>query len=333
MFSERSNASGKRRPVRRGFLLLALFLGLVGLELTLQAAGLAARWIYRPRLAHPGAPAILCLGDSHTFGVFVPVDLTYPAQLEQLLAAQGHTVNVVNLGAPGTNTSEIRRNLPEWIARYRPAAVVVLAGVNDGWNQADAIYAELEDGQLQDRPHRLWRARILNGLSYLKTYRLLAYLFRRMETGRKDVEQARDHEGRLVLHDGDPAAAQSDPDGDARRAYRNLCRIGDLGRERKVPVILMTYMGKPPTATFPGPNDRLRAVSHNCSMPLVDNDAILHPELVSPNGVINSDLVKRLFFADAHPAAEGYSRIAANVAQALIELHVLPGSGASNENP
>jgi len=318
--------------VRRGFVLLALVLGWVGLEVTLQAAGLAARWIYRPQLNHPGAPTLLCLGDSHTFGVGVPVDRTYPAQLERLLAAQGLAVNVVNLGVPGQNTSQIRRHLPEWIARYRPAAVVVLAGVNDGWNRADAVYAELEDGWFRGQPGQLWPARLLTGLSCLKTYRLAAYLLRRAERDRRDIEQARNRSGQLVLHDFNPAAASPGPDDDARRAYGNLCRIAALGRERRTPVILMTYVGLPPI-TFDAPNQVLRDASRDCGALLLDNDAILHPELMEPNGLINSDLVSRLFFPDMHPAAEGYHRIALNLARLLLDQGLLPKAGSKRESP
>ena len=318
--------------MRPWFIGLALVLAWAGLELVLQLAGLASHWIFRPRLDYPGAPVILCLGDSHTFGVGVPADRTYPVQLERLLTDQGLPVNAVNLGVPGQNTSQIRRNLPEWIARYHPAAVVVEAGVNDGWNQADALYVELEEGRLQDRPYQLWRARMLNGLSYLKTYRLLAYLFRRIETGRREIEQARDRGGQLALHDYDPAAAPPEPYGDARRAFRNLCRIGALGQERGVPVVLMTYVGVPPI-TFDTVNQVLRQAGRDCGLPLVDNDAILHPELVSPSGLVNSDLVNRLFFPDLHPTGDGYGRIAQNLARTLRERGLIPAPGGKLEKP
>jgi len=310
----------------------ALVLAWLGLETILQLSGLAARWIYRPRLAHPGAPTILCLGDSHTFGVGVPADQAYPAQLGRLLQDQGVEVNVVNLGVPGQNTSQIRRNLPGWIRQYHPVAVVILAGVNDGWNQADALLAELEDGQLRNQPWPRWPARVLSGLSGLKTYRLIAYLFRRAERDRRDIEQARDRTGQLVLHDYDPANAPQEPYGDARRAYRNLCRIADLALNQKVTPVFLTYIGLPPV-TFEVANQLLRDAARSRNSPLVDNDRILRPELMDKAGLINTALRDRLLFPDMHLTEDGYRRIAANVAQVLLERGLIPKAGAKLEKP
>lgn len=318
--------------MRWWFYLLALLLAWAGLEGVLQLGGLAARFVYRPQLAHPGAPTILCLGDSHTFGVGVPADRTYPAQLEQLLADRGLTVNVVNLGAPGTNTSQIRCHLPEWIQRFRPSAIVVLAGVNDGWNSSEVLRVEWEDGMLKSRPGQLWRARLLNILSHLKSYRLAVYLFRHTERDRREVEQARDREGRSVLHDYNPQGASADPYADAKRAFRNLCRMAETARNQQVSLILMTYVGVP-AVTFETVNDVLRQAARSCSMPLVDNDQILHPLLVDQAGLVNTDLRNALFFPDMHPTAQGYQRIADNLARFLIEQHLLPRAEAKSDKP
>ena len=254
IISKRSVAGPDPRPSRRWFYLLALFLAWAGLEGGLQLAGLAARFVYRPQLAHPGAPTILCLGDSHTFGVGVPADRSYPAQLEQLLADRGLFVNVVNLGAPGTNTSQIRCHLPEWIQRFRPSAIVVLAGVNDGWNSSEVLMVEWEDGMLKGRPGQLWRARLLNILSHLKSYRLAAYLFRQADWGRQDIEQARRRDGERIFHNYDPDAAVPSDYADGIRALRNLARIADIARQLQVRIVFMTYMGVPSVADFKGPN-------------------------------------------------------------------------------
>ena len=99
-----------------------------------------------------------------------------------------------------------------------------------------------------------------------------------------------------------------------------------------MPVILMTYIGVPPI-TFEVANQVLRDAGRDCGMPLVDNDAILHPELLDQSGLLNSDLMNRLFFPDMHPTADGYRRIAANVAQVLRQQDLIPKVGGPHEKP
>jgi len=50
----------------------------------------------------PRTIRILCLGDSGTFGQFVNDDETLSANLEQMLREEGHSVEVINGGVPGT---------------------------------------------------------------------------------------------------------------------------------------------------------------------------------------------------------------------------------------
>ncbi|OGP60621.1 MAG: hypothetical protein A2V67_14455 [Deltaproteobacteria bacterium RBG_13_61_14] len=324
IISKRSVAGPDPRPSRRWFYLLALFLAWAGLEGGLQLAGLAARWLFKPELAHPGAPVILCLGDSHTFGVGMPADRAYPAQLEKRLSDQGIMVNVVNLGAPGTNTSQIRCHLPEWIQRFRPSVIVVLAGVNDGWNSSEVLRVDWEDGVLKGQPGKLWRARALNILSYLKTYRLAAYLVRRADWGRQRIEQERQRDSAWVFHNYAPEEAVPVDYAEWDRALRNLTWIADFARQRQVQIVFMTYMGVPSVAEFEGPNHVLRKAAKDRQAPLVDNDLAARPELLTPNGQLNRSRAQTLFLPDAHPTAAGHSRIANNLAQLLLEKRLFP---------
>ena len=103
-------------------------------------------------------------------------------------------------------------------------------------------------------------------------------------------------------------------------------------RSHQVSLILMTYVGVPPV-TFETVNDVLRQAARSCSMPLVNNDQILHPLLVDQAGLVNTDLRNALFFPDMHPTAQGYQRIADNLARFLIEQHLLPRAEARNDKP
>lgn len=274
---------------------------------------------------------ILCLGDSHTFGVAVPAERAYPAQLARRLAEHGLVVNVVNLGAPGTNTSQIRRRLPEWLERYQPMVIVVLAGVNDGWNAEEVLMADLADGMLQGQPGKLWRARMRNALSYLKSYRLAAYLLRRVSRGRKDIEQAQRRDGEPVFHNYNPAEACEADFADAERAQRNFRRIVELCRERRVQPIFMTYIGVPSVAEFEGPNYALREAAKELQVPLLDNDRLVRPQLLDSEGNLDLGRAMVLFLPDAHPTAAGYSLIADNLARFLLEQGLLKKEATTHD--
>src|SRR5687767_7652500 len=77
------------------------------------------------RPPEPGEVRILCVGDSHTYGVGVSPDESYPSQLERLLRARGVHARVVNAGVPGQNSSQLRERLPAKLAEYRPQVVLV----------------------------------------------------------------------------------------------------------------------------------------------------------------------------------------------------------------
>jgi hypothetical protein len=76
---------------------------------------------------------VLAVGDSHTFGFGVEPDEAYPAQLETILRRRGVRARVINAGAPGRNSRQLRDVLPRMLAQYRPRIVIVWVGANNQW--------------------------------------------------------------------------------------------------------------------------------------------------------------------------------------------------------
>ena len=76
-------------------------------------------------------PVIVAFGDSLTAGLGVDPRLSYPAILEQQLAARGHHYRVVNAGVSGDTTGGGLTRVDSVLA-YKPRIVILALGANDG---------------------------------------------------------------------------------------------------------------------------------------------------------------------------------------------------------
>jgi len=102
----------------------------LALEGALQVGALVL-WSRRGSVA-AGEGALLCVGDSFTYGLGATGQAgSYPRQLEALLRENGGAATVVNGGWPGQSSREVLLRLPEQLARHRPARVCILVGIND----------------------------------------------------------------------------------------------------------------------------------------------------------------------------------------------------------
>ena len=83
----------------------------------------------------PACTRILCVGDSHTYGVGASSGMDYPAQLERRLNLDRQkTYQVVNGGLGGSNSSMVLAQLPQQLEVTKPALVVAMAGNSNGAN-------------------------------------------------------------------------------------------------------------------------------------------------------------------------------------------------------
>src|SRR5262245_35897910 len=90
-----------------------------------------------------GVLRVLCLGDSCTFGLRVPGDVTYAAVLERLLRETAPGSEVWNLGVPGYTSAHGVRLL-ERAARFEPDVVVLAFGYNDSFLSQVSAAADLQ---------------------------------------------------------------------------------------------------------------------------------------------------------------------------------------------
>jgi len=323
---------------RLGLVFAGLMAFLVVLEIVLQLAHLALRPTSsrNPKPATQNLPTILCLGDSHTYGAGVDAADSYPAQLGKKLAARGCSVNIVNLGAPGTNTSQIRRRLPQWLRTHDPELVIVLACVNNCWNIMDADWSDVREGLDVRRGKRaaVWLQ------SRLRTARAAAILHQRLTMSRENGnERVLDRQGGHVMHkkndlwDSDNQKRRLAIAG-MHRAMRDLAAIVRQVREAGAEPVLMTYAARTDD-NFSDQNLGLRHLAAAMKVTLADNDKALRPIFTNDSGEIDEQAFETLFKPDLHLAPGGYDKVSDNIIKVLEESGLLGrlkqgGSGTVN---
>lgn len=92
--------------------------------------------ISTPLSAYGTQKTIVCFGDSITAGYGLSESVSYPADLNHLLALRHSPYRVINQGVPGDTTTDALTRLPTILALH-PQVVVVEFGGNDGLRGID----------------------------------------------------------------------------------------------------------------------------------------------------------------------------------------------------
>ncbi|MEW6746978.1 MAG: SGNH/GDSL hydrolase family protein [Planctomycetota bacterium] len=286
------------RVLRR--LLLAVLAPLVTLE--------ALLWIGHavlPVSAHrsgdsPARHAILCVGDSHTYGLRVELR-SYPNQLRSRLElAKEGPFHVVNRGWPSLNSTQLVDLLPEYLAEVEPDFVFILTGYNNSWYLAGSS--------------------LLNRLfGWSRTYKLLKLLLVRDAVEPRVIQEGT----RLFLIDGSgkwELGRHELSRADARRGeelkrvtQRDLRTLVQLVRERGARPLLMTYPSEANEA-FLTVNDAVRAAARSLEVPLVDHAARFREALRERS------YETLIFPGDHHCNAQGYALMVEGLLETMQEL-------------
>ncbi len=145
---------------------LRLCFALVACEVTLTvSAHVIARNTGTAAAMDGPEGAILCVGDSHTFGIGAPEGRSYPDQLREKLKQGGDPREVVNIGLPGLATHEMLPRLHDAVAKSKPSCVLFLGGTNDLYRGDTLLQVGAADTSLAARAHAL--------LSRLRTFRMV----------------------------------------------------------------------------------------------------------------------------------------------------------------
>jgi len=229
---QRRSASFLRKLV---LAVAGLVVGLLLAELVLQIASVVARQVVARRdsgVARVGGITVLCVGDSHTFGLPLPEEESYPAQLAVALQTRhtSHEFRVVNLGVPSLNSTFVANRLERQIFQLQPQLVIVWVGINNLWNVVETMRWERPDPWL----------RVRRALMNLRLFRLVSIAWYGA-TGHQYDPEARGgwFEGELQPSGRLPKGADvPDP---APGLVRDLERMVDLTRTLDVPILFVTY--------------------------------------------------------------------------------------------
>ena len=254
-----------------------------------------------------GQVRVLCLGDSHTYGLWVERSQAYPQQLEAVWNERGLSpeLEVLNAGVPGTSSSRLLRELPGLLETFDPDTLIILVGGNDFWTLPTPIGDELAA-----RP------------GFLKRYSLLYRLYYLFQRGREvtapeivlDPKATLTGSGDYRIRGGGrefemgyTAGSSSLPE-DLAALRRNLTRIAQLARDANRPLYLMTY----PTKQNPylTASMVIEEVAEQTGTPLIDltrKFAEICPQRDCPETV----------FPDGHPKPAGYRIVAEAIAEQL----------------
>jgi lysophospholipase L1-like esterase len=283
--------------------LVALGLGLaIGLvEGVLQLGALAKRLTGRESDAAwlTTRRRIVALGDSNTYGVMVERGEAYPRVFERLWNVGEHRpLEVLNLGYPGTNSSQVRRNLPHVIDALKPDEIIVMVGVNDLWT-APVPVSDQSDPRGPVR-------RFIE--QHSRTYKLWYMLERAFfpgeveESGAAKTETGATGRIRVGAAEFEVGYEQSSPpDGWSAALRRNLRAIVKACKVSGVELTLMAYQTD--EGFYGSANRIIRRIAAESGAAFIDLHETFERECVDTR-------CKELLFWDSHPNVAGHRLIA-----------------------
>jgi len=176
---------------------------------------------------------VLASGDSVTYGADSPGRRGYRTELENLLAAQGKEITVINGGRPEIRSFHIDKVIDD-LRKYKPAVVILQYGIND----ALVIHENTPQSIIDNLRHMIY-AGLDNRSIVVLTTLTPACGFRTRQNEmmqaandgfREMVSEFKDYDS-FVMADIGAAFAENDPDGGgcaliSRKSYNHPTEAG-----------------------------------------------------------------------------------------------------------
>lgn len=292
---------------------------LVCLEISLRLAG----WVYQSQYYRftpwPDGIGVLFLGESSTVGLWVKPEEAYPEQLIQLLQKHYRNRNIYSIVPPhiGQNTSQMSNRIDDYLDRYKPRLVVIMAGINNEWSLTESHINQFIS--MDSKEARSIRATVF--FNQFRTFKFFRHLY--VSTLKSENALSRIERMRSVL--GHPEGAEFPPRKDLydfsarhrteflRLWQSDLSHIIDQSKKSKSQVLLMSYHLN--TGYLSSQNFIDAAKSHGVA--LVRND--LEFEKQRHKGRLHE-----LVLSDHwHPSPKGYEVIAKTALKEITRSNLL----------
>lgn len=274
---------------------------------------------------HPawmGKWRVLCLGDSNTYGLYVEPSQAYPKVFERVWnATPGNaSVEVLNLGFPGTNSSKLVKDFRRMLWTFRPDVVTVMIGNNDLWTIPETA---AESSNVIDRfAAALWRM----SRAYRFLYMVRRALQIRQLTVTQDSLQGFQHGHGTARYGNDEfelgwtqvpegGIPGRQPDVELTKNLRSLAgQAADFGAQ----LVLLTYPAD--SFFYMWANHVTRDAAKVTGAPLIDVAAVLKAACPVPAGASvfkgpGADCPE--LFPDQHPTVIGHEKVGQILVQQL----------------
>ncbi|MDP8253904.1 MAG: SGNH/GDSL hydrolase family protein [Candidatus Kaelpia aquatica] len=285
---------------RTSLITLGAITTLILLELTLRVIGFSYK-VTNPIPSKISSDyTIFCIGESTTWGIGAdnPRLNGYPAQLMALLNNYYKDTSIrcyYDMGI-GQNSSEVLLKLPDYIKKYSPQCVIIMAGVNNWWNldRSTLVFSKNEKISkiaLKIHPYlkklRIWKLFQLTKLS-LGLYREHWNEGYNGKPGFWDEPEYRDRRDTIAY----------------TYAKHDTIEMIKICRKNNIDVIVCSYLAEP---------DSLRKLQKQIAqeemIPFVDNNLVFK-NLKDQDQYLSSD--------NWHPNQKGYAIIAENIFHCIV---------------
>lgn len=288
---------------------LGLFLSVLIGELFFRIGGLLANETKDNNHNNSEDNRILCLGDSTTYGIGASNvnEFSYPSQLQKLFDNKipNNNYEVINLGKPGINSSQLLNRFEKNVAEYKPDIVIIMVGINDPWNFEESnildFYNVTAAKQLYMRIELL--------LNQSKLFRFFKLVFMSRKFNELTVP---DFDNKALSHavefySSDPAKATAFHDA----IVNNITKLKEIAYHHNVTIIFMKYHN----IGWGHPEPIIHHTYEQLGVPVVDNENLFKKAKQLGINVLGND--------NWHPNDIGYALIAKSIFNKMVALKIL----------
>lgn len=281
---------------------------------------------YREKNENYNDYIILALGDSHTFGMGVSDEQTYPAQLERILSTRfKHSVNVINAGVPGYNTMQEITYYEKIIKNYQPKLVLLGIVADDVVDAYD--YRADSEGNLVKDVKEMNVNHFENKERFLKTSTLLKNFKRTLKRHSYLIRFLTDRFPGLLMKIGLQKSALDEylvswrEKSLLEREFQAIKKFNIFVEKNSGYLILVVFTVPDQliyTRGFEDYQQRLLQFSKEANIPMLDlTDAYM------PSYTKKKNYSSLFIYSDGHPNENGYKIIADYITDFIIKKNLI----------